>query len=333
MNRPGVNFQNWAAGILFALLAGIVGYSLPREFVGAGPSNVGNASATDYARPPKMKPIEPGEAARFSPPPEDKLPDGDFGEMVQLGEDIFNDTAGHAKEFVGNDLRCANCHLDAGRLANSAPLWAAYVAYPAFRSKNGHVNTFAERVQGCFQYSMNGKAPPLNDKVLVALESYAFALAKGAPTGQDLAGRGYPKLAKPKTLDRERGREVYAQNCAVCHGGNGEGQKTAEGQTVFPPLWGPRSYNWGAGMSSIANAAGFIKANMPLSQGNSLSDEDSWAVAVFIDSHERPQDPRFMGSIKETRVAHHNSPLDMYGTAVDGAVLGANSFASGTVPK
>jgi thiosulfate dehydrogenase len=126
---------------------------------------------------------------------------------------------------------------------------------------------------------------------------------------------------------------VYAQNCAVCHGGNGEGQKTAEGHTVFPPLWGPRSYNWGAGMSSIANAAGFIKANMPLSQGNSLSDEDSWAVAAFIDSHERPQDPRFMGSIAETRAAHHNSPLDMYGTAVDEAVLGANSFASGTVPK
>jgi thiosulfate dehydrogenase len=86
------------------------------------------------------------------------LPDGVFGKMVRLGKDIFNGTAGHAKEFVGNDLRCANCHLDGGRLANSAPLWAAYVAYPTFRSKNGHVNTFAERVQGCFRYRMNGKS-------------------------------------------------------------------------------------------------------------------------------------------------------------------------------
>jgi ABC-type lipoprotein release transport system permease subunit len=32
--------------------------------------------------------------------------------------------------------------------------------YPAYRAKNGHVNTFAERLQGCFRYSMNGKAPP-----------------------------------------------------------------------------------------------------------------------------------------------------------------------------
>jgi thiosulfate dehydrogenase len=143
MNRPGMNFQSWAAGVLFAVLAGIVGYSLPREFGGAGPSNAGNESATDYTRPTKMKPIEPGQAPSFSPPAEDKLPDGDFGKMVRLGEDIFNNTAGQARAFVGNDLRCANCHLDAGRLANSAPLWAAYVAYPAFRSKNGHVNTFA----------------------------------------------------------------------------------------------------------------------------------------------------------------------------------------------
>lgn len=180
---------------------------------------------------------------------------------------------------------------------------------------------------------MNGKAPPLNDKVLVALESYAYALAKGAPTGEDLPGRGYPKLAKPALLDRKHGQEVYAQNCAICHGSNGEGQKLADGRAAFPPLWGPRSYNWGAGMSSIANAAGFIKANMPLSQGNSLSDADAWDVAAFINSKERPQDPRYNGSVPETRLAHHDSQLDMYGTVIDGMLLGANSFASGTVPK
>jgi thiosulfate dehydrogenase len=30
---------------------------------------------------------------------------------------------------------------------------------------------------------MNGKAPPLGDPVVVALESYSFWLAKGAPVG------------------------------------------------------------------------------------------------------------------------------------------------------
>lgn len=89
----------------------------------------------------------------------------------------------------------------------------------------------------------------------------------------------------------------------------------------------------GAGMSSIANAAGFIKANMPLDQGNSLSDADAWDVAAFINSKERPQEPRYNGSVPETRLAHHDSQLDMYGTVIDGMFLGANSVASGTVPN
>ena len=29
-------------------------------------------------------------------------------------------------------------------------MWAAYLLYPAYRSKNGHVNTFAERLQDAF---------------------------------------------------------------------------------------------------------------------------------------------------------------------------------------
>lgn len=252
--------------------------------------------------------------------------------MIRLGSDIFHDTQKNAKEFVGNALQCANCHIDRGLLANSAPLWAAYVAYPAFRDKDRRVNTFQERVQGCFRYSMNGKAPPLGDNVLVAIETYAYFLAKGAPTGVDLPGRGYPKLPKPARLDYGRGAQVYAQKCAVCHGATGQGQNLSDGTMVFPPLWGERSYNWGAGMSSISNAAGFIKANMPLSQGNTLSDQEAWDVATFIDSQERPQDPRFSGSIADTRKKYHDSTMSMYGQLVNGVVLG-QSASLGARPK
>ena len=278
-------------------------------------------------------PTQPGPLRSSSdPPPDSAIPDDPFGTMIRMGKDIFQNTGTHARRFVGNDLRCSNCHLDGGRLPGSAPLWAAYENYPAYRSKNRHVNTFAERLQGCFRYSMNGKAPPLGDPVLIALESYAFFLARGARTGLSLPGRGYPKLARPASLDIARGRSVYAAKCALCHGADGEGQATADGHTVFPPLWGARSYNWGAGMSSVANAAGFIKANMPLGQGNTLSDEEAWSVAAFIDSRERPQDPRFEGSIAETRQAHHDDPLDFYGLTIDGVALGHNAPPSGTVP-
>jgi thiosulfate dehydrogenase len=341
------NPRLWAAGILFAGLAGFIGYTLPRNNSAGNVEPVPGNVEPVAARPDKPTPIKVAENSEessketskeiskqnskvaFSPPTEDEIPKNEFGDMVRLGEKIFHDTKGNAKEFVGNSLVCSNCHLDSGRLANAAPLWAAYVLYPTYRAKNGHVNTFEERLQDCFLYSMNGKSPASDDKVLVALESYAFFLAKGAPTGVQLPGRGYPKLAKPAKLDYAHGQQVYADKCAVCHGADGLGQSAADRQVVFPPLWGAHSFNWGAGMSSIENAAGFVKANMPLSQGNTLTDEEAWDVAAYIDSQERPQDPRFNGSVAETRKLHHDSPMDMYGQTVHGIVLGQNSPAAG----
>ncbi|NDP37686.1 MAG: c-type cytochrome [Rhodoferax sp.] len=276
------------------------------------------AVASGAAVPPPASAAAPA----FVPPPDSAIPDNEFGKQVKLGQRIFNNTGQEAPKFVGNSLTCANCHLDAGRLADSAPLWAAYVAYPAYRRKTGQVNTFTERLQGCFVYSMNGKAPPAGDNVLVALESYAFFLAKGAPVGTSLPGRGYPAPDDPPlAMDFARGELVFQKKCALCHGADGQGQ-SSHGAVVFPPLWGPQSFNWGAGMGVIKNAAAFIQGNMPLSQGNTLTDQEAWDVAMFMDSHERPQDPRFTGSIAETRQKHHDSPDDMYGLTVNGQLLG-----------
>ncbi len=271
-------------------------------------------------------PPEGAFASTFTPPPDSAIPDDGFGADVKLGKAIFTDTRAHAGAFVGNDLRCSNCHLDAGRLANAAPMAQAYVRYPAFRKKTGQVDTFEERLQGCFRYSMNGKPPPLGDKVLTALTAYSYFLAKGAPTGAEMPGRGYPIVAKPPLpRDYARGEKVFGEKCAACHGADGAGQKGADGAAVFPALWGPQSFNWGAGMESVANAAGFIKANMPLGQGWSLSDQEAWDVATFVDSHERPQDPRFVTDVATTRARFHDTPNSMYGQTVGGVVLGSKS--------
>ncbi|MHB8283063.1 MAG: c-type cytochrome [Caulobacteraceae bacterium] len=257
-----------------------------------------------------------------SPPAMSEIPNTPFGREVAVGRAIFDDPGANAHAYVGNVLKCSNCHLGEGRAADSAPMWAAYVSYPQYRAKNGHVNTFAERLQGCFRYSMNGKAPPLGDPTLVALESYAYFLAKGAPVGVKMAGAGFLKLAKtPLAPDYSRGQDVYAANCAMCHGFDGAGQ-TAHGKLVFPPVWGPTSYNWGAGMGDIKNAAGFVKANMPLGKGGSLTDQQAWDVATFIDSQPRPQDPRFRGDIAATRKAFHDNADSMYGRTVNGVLLG-----------
>lgn len=272
---------------------------------------------------------EPAQAKAppaFTPPAEADIPTGPLGDEIRRGMAIFTDTPEHAHDYVGNGLSCSNCHLDAGRLANSAPLWGAWGVYPQYRKKNGRVNSFGERLQGCFRFSMNGKAPPLDSDVIVALQTYAWWMAEGAPTGEKLAGAGYPKqgFKPPQAPDYARGAAVYAKDCALCHGANGQGQQVA-GRNVFPPLWGPQSFNWGAGMHELDNAAAFIKANMPLSRGGTLSDQDAWDVAMYMDAHERPQDPRYAGDVAATRAKYHDTPMSLYGTTVNGHLLGSGA--------
>ncbi|OEY70873.1 cytochrome C [Rheinheimera salexigens] len=296
-----------------------------------------------------------------------QLPSGELGEKVLRGYSYFVNSQQLAPKYVGNGLNCVNCHMDAGKKENAAPLWAAYMSYPAYRKKNDKINAFQERLQGCFLYSMNGTPPIMGDDTLVDLSAYAYWLAQatlgngvgakftaadipvptdaellqggkrddfpfmpaylaaGGSTTPVLPGRGYPKIDEP-TLpgDITRGKVVYQQQCVACHGSNGQGQQVNQ-RYVFPPLWGPDSYNWGAGMQRVNTAAYFIKHNMPLGMPNSLSDQEAWDVASYLDSRDRPQDPRYQGDIKQTRRQFHGN-TSYYGTEVDGKILGNASY-------
>lgn len=262
---------------------------------------------------------------RFAPPPVTALPaQPQERRMVLLGERIFAQTPKYAAKYVGNQMSCRNCHLTLGRDAASAPMWAAVPQYPKYRGKNKRVNTFIMRTQGCFRYSEDGKPPPASSDVMVALITYMHWMASGLPVGIKPEASGYPKLAAPgKAPSRERGKAVYASDCALCHGPSGQGH-VVDGSRVFPPLWGALSYNWGAGMHRVNTAAAFIHANMPLGARRTLSIQAAWDVAAWINSHPRPQDPRYNGNLEQTRERYHrNHAYDYYGRNVDGFVLGA----------
>jgi len=270
-------------------------------------------------------------ASYFQPPDESSIPDGPDGDAIRRGMALFVNTKTNASEFVGNELACANCHLDKGREPNSAPMWAAYLIYPKYRSKNKQINTMEDRLRGCFTYSMNGQGspsggpPPPGHPIYKDLQMYFHWLASGAPVGETLPGQGYPDLAKTDLgYDRERGAQVFEQHCAACHGSDGQGQRDLNGKIVFPPLWGPDSYNWGAGMARVNTAAAFIKANMPMGQGGTLTDQQAWDAAAFIDSQERPKDPRQTGSVAENAAANHGKDT-YYGKTVDGRLLGTGT--------
>lgn len=301
-----------------------------------------------------------------------KIPKGEFGDKIRKGYELFVNTQQLNGNLVGNQLNCTSCHLDAGTKAYAAPMWAAYLAYPAFRKKNNHVNNFAERIQGCFNFSMNGKAPAIDSPELVAMSAYSYWLLMGGlldmfgmqdtpvPEMSDSAlqkggniddfklpgplsdmvkldkrgqmpGRAFALLEKTdQAPSPERGAKVYVEHCALCHGDEGQGAKMAE-VTVLPPLWGPQSYNWGAGMHRVNTAATFIFENMPLGKAVQLTPQQAWDVAAYINSRERPQDPRFKGDIAATAKQYHEGDDGYYGKQIEGAILGSQAFPATTV--
>jgi thiosulfate dehydrogenase len=103
-------------------------------------------------------------------------------------------------------------------------------------------------------------------------------------------GRGFKriKLPDPARVDPARGSQLYAEKCSACHGIDGQGQTAADGAYLFPALWGPKSFNIGAGMARLGNAAAFTKSNMPLGSGNSLSDQDAIDIAAYFTRQPRP---------------------------------------------
>ena len=96
----------------------------------------------------------------------------------------------------------------------------------------------------------------------------------------------------------DNGKRIYANQCAACHGDNGEGIKDAAGKWVYPPLWGDMSFNIGAGMARTYTAAAFVKRNMPigfhgkfpLGQGG-LTDQEAVDVAEYFSHMPRPDFP------------------------------------------
>ena len=227
-------------------------------------------------------------------PPAASIPSGPLGVDVRRGEALFNTTQATAKAYVGNGLNCASCHLNGGTVAYAAPMVGLWGVFPEYVARSARVETLADRINDCFVRSMNGRPLPVDGTEMRALLAYTAWLSTGVPTGASVLGRGFEDLAAPpRAPDAARGKRVYAQQCAACHGGDGAGLGNADGTFAVPPVWGPQSFNTGAGMARVSVAAAFVHAKMPLGRGNSLTVQDAWDVAAFFTAEPRPE---FAGS-------------------------------------
>ena len=246
-------------------------------------------------------------APAWTVPDPDALPDDAFGRAVRRGRDLIVKTSSligpdapdPAMRFSGNGLDCQSCHLKAGTQRFGLPLAGIWGVYPRYIGRENAVRTLEERINGCMERSVNGRALPIGGPEMTAMLSYIYFISAGEPVGKPLDGRGTPALPLPdKVGDPAHGRQVFDNNCAACHGANGQGQrldpaaaKTAGRRYLFPPLWGADSYNDGAGMARGITAAEFVHANMPNGTtfaSPALSVADAFDVAAFIGEQPRP---------------------------------------------
>jgi thiosulfate dehydrogenase len=233
------------------------------------------------------------------------LPDNDYGRLVRHGRDLIAATyalvgpevADPAKRYAGNNLACANCHLQAGTKKFGLPLFGLYGLFPAYSPRSGEEISLIDRLNACMTRSMNGKALPADAPEMAALIAYIEFLSTGVPAGQRLSGLGSGNMPElDRAADPARGKPLYATHCAACHAPDGAGIRRSLPTTdlgyMVPPLWGSDSFNDGAGMARLINAANFIHFNMPHGTdylNPQLTPEQAWDIAAYMVSQPRPR--------------------------------------------
>ena len=221
-------------------------------------------------------------------------PDPRMASMIRLGFQISQDPQTYASEFVGNDLTCGNCHLNAGQRDRALPLLGVAATFPQYRRRDDRLVSLEDRIAGCFKRSMNGTAPPYDHPVMLALDAYLNWLSEGFAMGEKPAWLGQNEIAVEaripiEELDVNGGEELYNLHCAPCHGLDGQGIDLILAKPG--PLCGPLSWNDGAGAARIWKLAGYIKHAMPLTAPGTLTDEEAQLISAYVNSHERPEYP------------------------------------------
>lgn len=235
------------------------------------------------------------------------ISDNEEGKMIKFGRRIFIETfrfiGPDVKDtnmrFAGNNMDCQNCHFNAGTQQYVFGLVGVYSKYPSLDARENKVISIQQRVNQCITRSMNGKAMPETSNEMNALVAYLKWLSTDIPKGKTVEGQGLPLIPLlNRAADTAAGRKIFDDKCITCHAYSGVGALNKPGNVKvpadslkgydLPPVFGDESYNDGAGMYRELTAAAFIFAKMPLSSAT-LSIEDSYDVAAFINSQKRPE--------------------------------------------
>jgi thiosulfate dehydrogenase len=215
-------------------------------------------------------------------PRESGIPGALRGDSIRYGALLFDETPFYASKYAAAKISCSSCHAEGGTQPYASPMVGLPALFPMYNERAGHVISLRDRIQECFVRSENGKPLSYTGPEMQALVDYIAWLSEPQPESASFVGRGLIQLPDLKP-DPKHGAQVYATQCAGCHGQNGEGRAP-----LFPPLWGPESFNDGAGMNNVHKMAAFVQHNMPQNRMGILSAQDAFDVSAFIHSQPRP---------------------------------------------
>ena len=243
------------------------------------------------------------------PTTDPSLDDSKLSQDVRWGYRIFVDTPTEVPRFAPGRGSCNNCHLNAGQRERAMPLVNIAAVFPEYNRRLGRLISLADRVVECFLRSQNATGAPHApedadaraeslpqpvSKEVLAVSAYLTWLSRGGEMGRNPPWRGQNAIAANaiiplNKLDPKKGEALFNDRCTTCHGVDGQG--VTIGTKRPGPLWGPDSWNDGAGAARIYTLAGIIRYTMPYLDPGSLTDEEAQLVAAYINSQPRPAYP------------------------------------------
>ena len=192
--------------------------------------------------------------------------------------------------------------MNGGQREKSLPLVGIVGMFPEYNRRAGRLYSLEDRIVDCFLRSENATGgsedesdlPSLTSKEVLAVAAYLTWLSRGSEVGRNPPWRGQNAIAPSSTipidrLDPRKGEALFVERCTTCHGTDGQG--VAVGDKIPGPLWGPDSWNDGAGAARVYTLAGIIRYSMPFLDPGSLTDEEAQHLAAFINAQPRPSFP------------------------------------------
>lgn len=231
---------------------------------------------------------------------------------IQFGYRLFTNTPANAERFVPGEVSCNNCHLNGGQRERAMPLVAISGVFPEYNRRAGHLISLNDRIVDCFLRSENATGtlprnpdgtlapgaeaalPTPTSREVMALAAYLNWISRGFQIAHSPDWRGQNTIPKESLipiakLDPAKGEAIFLDRCISCHGEDGQGKFVGDKRPG--PLWGPDSWNDGAGAARVYTLAGIIRYTMPYLDPGNMTDEDAQQLAAFITSKPRPVYP------------------------------------------